>query len=113
MVMGDWDCSHCGLSYQWARVQFRVGPEGPGGGPILATIGLVETFIPLSAGDFDGVNYLDADLVLLTAEKSPRDVPAFLSTFEQLSPEEKTRRIVVAYKQWAAEVPGVSLNSER
>ena len=32
VAVGDWDCSHCGLNYQWARAEFTVQP---GAGPQL------------------------------------------------------------------------------
>lgn len=107
VAVGDWDCDHCRLAWQWARAVFKVlAPQ-----PMVVTLTELTTLQPLRSEDLEGINYVEGDLAELSDlwERPPRyNWPAGLANWNACSIAERSERLSAGYRQWCREVSGES-----
>jgi hypothetical protein len=112
VVVGEWDCEHCGLSWQWAKAEFRVRLEA---GESVATLRHLICFQPWQPADLDGVNYAEACLAELSGMWAPP--PQYnwhegLELWQACPLSERRERVAAGYRAWCHQVAGVDPDAE-
>lgn len=109
VVVGDWDCAHCGLNWQWARATFEVSSKKPqiklGSNRYDATLRALVPFRPWCVEDFNGIHYIEPDLAELSGLwGQPYDRPDGKKRWQALGLMQRKALVVAGYKQWAYEM---------
>jgi hypothetical protein len=112
VAVGDWDCSFCGLNWQWARAVLDVHR---GAGPPVATIRELSGLRPWLGADLAGVHFVEADLAKLS-DLWPRP-PAHnwsegLTRWSACPVPERCERVAAGFREWCSEVAGVGTAAE-
>jgi hypothetical protein len=108
VVVGDWDCNHCGLNWQWAKAVFDMERTE---GVSVATIRELSGFQPWRVEDLAGVHFVESDLAELSGlwERPPRyNWPDGLLRWKACTIPERCERVAAGFRSWCCEVAGVS-----
>ncbi len=108
VAVGDWECEHCNLNWQWAKAVFEVAHTG---GELLGTIRELAGLQPLRAADLTGVHFVEPELAMLSGlwEQSFRNWLEGVARWLASSVEERCERVAAGFRQWCREVAGVDL----
>ena len=100
LVVGDWECRQCQLAWQWAKVTLGIVESSPG------RIDSIETFLPIAAGAFDGVHFVEGWLPYLThgAEQDNGD-------WRARPAQERCSAMAAGFRAWCVEVAGLDLST--
>lgn len=107
VAVGDWDCDHCGLNWQWARAEFEVQPTE--GYPV-ATLREFVGLEPWQASDLERVHYAESWLAELSGIWPTGADYRWWEGFElwQACPlAERRERVAAGFRAWCREVAGV------
>jgi hypothetical protein len=104
VAVGDWDCAHCGLNWQWARAVFDVRPEL---GPPVVMIRELSGFQPWQATDLGGVHFVETELAELSGLWPP--LPAYnwpegRARWGACPVSERCERVAAGFREWCREV---------
>lgn len=105
--VGDWDCDHCGLAWQWAKVSLGVALIA---GRTVAAIHELSSLQPFRASDLIGIHFVEDDLAKLSNvwDTPPPDRPVGLQGWQAYSVAERRERLAVGFRKWCREVAGVN-----
>lgn len=107
VLVGDWDCEHCGLNWQWARVVFDVTAGNPH--PI-GTIREIVGMQPLCRDDFRGIHFVEPDFAeLICFGEEPRSGwQEFKQRWDAMTLSERIAGVTAGFRSWSASVAGIS-----
>lgn len=110
VAVGDWDCDHCGLNWQWARAVFEVRAEAGG---LSATIRELAGLQPRGAAELEGVHFVEPDLAELSGLWAPPhdSWPEGLARWQASAVPERCERVAAGFRSWCREVAGVDLSA--
>jgi hypothetical protein len=112
VVVGDWDCAHCGLNWQWAKAILEVTQVF---GRLVATLRELSGFQPGQASELTGVHFVEADLAELSGlwERPPRyNRPEGFLRWQAYPVPERCERVAAGFRSWCREVAGVDITAE-
>jgi hypothetical protein len=107
VAVGDWDCEHCGLNWQWARAVFDLAPVP---GRLVARIRDLSGLQPRRAADLAGIHFVEPDLADLSGlwERPPRfKWTEGLLRWQACPVTERCDRVAAGYRSWCREVAGL------
>ncbi len=108
VAVGDWDCGHCGLNWQWAKAVFTIEAYAQ---PIAVTLIELSVLRPSRIEELSSVNFVEPALAELSGlwDQRPRyDWRAGLDNWHACSVAERSERIAGGYRSWCREVAGVN-----
>lgn len=109
VAVGDWDCSECGLAWQWARATFDVDESS---GRAVGTLRELSSLQPHAPGLLSEVHFVEGELARLSGLWNLADAwDAGLARWHRLTVDERCNRVADGYRAWAQEVAGVVLPS--
>jgi hypothetical protein len=100
VVMGEWTCSYCSLSWQFAKVILGISYSETG--CMLGSIKSISTFAPIQLQDFAGVHRVDEEFVLHGEFQTDQD---WLNALTEV----RCARMLSGFHTWCREVAGVEL----
>lgn len=103
LVVGEWDCRQCGLTYQWAKVTLSVVGSSLG---LVGRIESIETLVPREPAALDGVHLVQPDLATLNENYNETDA------WSAWSVEQRCSWVVTGFRTWCAEVVGIDIDHE-
>ena len=104
--VGDWDCQHCGLNWQWARATFDVQPTV--GEPVAILRELVG-LRPMQGSDLMGVHFAEswlAELSDLWAPPPNYNWPDGYERWLACPLTERRERVAAGFRQFCRAVAG-------
>lgn len=113
VAVGDWDCTHCRLPWQWARAVLDVRPTKTG--PPAVTIRELSTLQPRRVADLAGVHFVEPDLAELSGLWPRPPVYNWSHGWDrwQACPvPERCEHVVAGFREWCREVAGVAEDAE-
>ena len=113
LIVGEWDCRQCGLTYQWAKVTLSVVGSLLG---LVGRIDFIETLVPRKPAALDGVHFVEPELAyfsgLFRDDLNNFDCPKGMTAWSACSVEERCSLVVTGYRAWCAEVAGINIDHE-
>ena len=103
LVVGEWDCRQCGLTYQWAKVTLSVVGSSLG---LVGRIESIETLVPRKPAALDGVHLVQPDLATLNGNYKG------IAGWSAWSVEQRCSWVVTGFRTWCAEVAGIDVDHE-
>jgi hypothetical protein len=113
VVVGEWDCAHCHLSWQWAKVILDVEQVA---GRNVATIRELSGLQPLHAADLAGVHFVESELAALAdlwARPPNFSWSAGFARWLACPVSERCERVAAGFRNWCSEVAGIELDRGR
>ena len=114
VAIGDWDCEHCRLNWQWARATFELQPAS--GDPIAILRELIN-FQPRQPSDLIGVHYAESELAELSGFWTSPPGYNWQEGFERWTAcplAQRREHLAAGYRQWYREFiegqPGTETN---
>jgi hypothetical protein len=110
VVMGDWDCLHCSLSWQFAKATFRVARDSP---RLVGRIEAVSGFVPLTVEGFSRVHFVEPDMAEHSgfwASGQAYDWGKGLDDWSKAPVAVRCDRMVAGFREWCRDVAGVTLD---
>jgi hypothetical protein len=107
VAVGDWDCEHCNLNWQWAKAVFDVRRVA---GRRVATISELSGLQPCRAVDLEGIHFIEPDLAQMSGlwELPPQfNWPAGLARWQECPVSERCERVASGFREWCREVAGI------
>lgn len=107
VAVGDWDCDHCGLNCQWAKVVLTVAQTGAG---LVGTIRELSGLEPRQSADLAGVHFIDpylAELSGLWASQPHYNWHEGLARWQECSVKERCEQVAAGFRLWCREVAGI------
>jgi hypothetical protein len=108
VAVGDWDCAHCGLNWQWAKAVFTVEAFAH---PIAVRLIELSVLRPSRNEELSCVNFVEPDLAELSGlwdQPTRYDWCAGLVNWRACSVAERSERIAGGYRSWCGEVADVN-----
>jgi len=103
VVIGDWDCSSCGLNYQWAKVCFQLTEITHRSDFMPATILSVESFAADQIADYVGVDYIQ-DLLAEFARYPALNRVNALPELRLQMPQTTIEQVANGYRHWINDI---------
>lgn len=98
VVMGNWECQHCFLYWQFAKVTLGISYSETG--CMLGSIKSISAFTPTQLQDFAGVHRVDEEFVLHGEFQNHQD---WLNALIEM----RCMRMLSGFHNWCREVAGV------
>jgi hypothetical protein len=110
--VGDWDCSHCGLPWQWARAVFDV--RAGNGNPII-TLRSLRDLRPKQPINLAGIHFVEPWLAELSGLWN--DSPEYnyfkgLETWNGCSLTDRREKVAAGFRKWCHEVAAIGQDAQ-
>ena len=107
IAVGDWECEHCHLNWQWARAVFTVHQGVPHPS---VTLRELSTLQPWQPSDLGGVHFVEPDLAELSGLWARHPDYHWLEGVQRWNAcqvPERCERVAAGFREWCRDVAEV------